>query len=300
MARSLLSLTQLRPGELRELLTRASLLNLGPAPQLSSSSAVPVLCASARPYARWAVEAGLSRLGLRASVFQPVEVDALGDGAAAGGTMGSTSCGIVLVGWTAERAVAFAAAAPVPVLAIESGAGDPLGALADLLVLERVAALPTHRICVVGDPSPRAIDASVALASLGASVAFAHPVGFAPDPERLTLVRERAAAAGGAVLDTTELIEGLRDASAVIVEPWPEGEAERFRPIAVQRHQLRVVRAGCGILHRQPERRGAELSASLLDDAAWWAPQQRALAPLAAAALVQSMFSPDPWRSVIG
>lgn len=300
MARSLLSLTQLRPGDLRELLARASLLHLGLAPQLSSSSAVPVLCASAKPYARWAVEAGLSRLGLRASVFQPPEVEALGDGVLAGSALGSTSSGVVLVGWTAEGAANFAANSPVPVLAVECGGGDPLGALADLLLLERAGSFTSHRICVVGDPSPRAIDASVALASLGATIAFAHPVGFAPDPERLTLVRDRAAAAGGAVLDTTELIEGLRDATAVIVEPWPEGESNRFRPLAVQRHQLRVVRAGCGLLHRQPERRGAELSASLLEDASWWAPQQRALAPLAAAALVQSLFSPDPWRSVIG
>lgn len=300
MPRALFSLSQLRPAELRELLARASLLSLGPAPQLVAKSAVPVLCALPSPYARWAIEAGLSRVGLRASVYGPAEVEALGDGSAAGTALGSTSCGVVLVGWSAERIAAFVANSLVPVLAVAGGAGDPLGALADLLVLERAGPFPSHRVCFVGDASPRSVDMAVGLASLGANINFAHPVGFALEPERLTLVRDRAAASGGAVLDTTEMIEGLRDASAVVVEPWPEGQEERFRPMAVQRHQLRVVRAGCGILHRQPERRGAELSSSLLDDASWWAPQQRALSPLAAAALVQSLFGADPWRAVIG
>ena len=42
-------------------------------------------------------------------------------------------------------------------------------------------------------------------------------------------------------------------------------QAARFQPFALHRHSLRRARGGCVVLHRAPERRGPELSASLAE-----------------------------------
>ena len=300
MPRSILTLSALGPAELADLELRAAMSAVGARFAGESRGRIVVLCAEARPYARVAVEVAAAGMGLSTLHVGADEVAALGDLGVAARTLGEHAPASVLVGFTAARAQAYAAATPGPVLVADGGSGDPVGALADLLALKALGPLAQHRLAVVGDASPRSLDLAVALATLGGSVAFAHPVGFAPDPERLTLVRERAALSGAAVLDTDSLIDGLRDATAVLVEPWPEGESERFRAFSLQRHQLRVVRAHAGILHRAPERRGPELSTTLADDPSWWAPTQRALAVPAAAALLSSLFQAGARRAVIG
>lgn len=300
MPRSILTLSALGPAELADLELRAAMSAVGARFAGETRGRVVVLSAEARPYGRLAVEVAAAGMGLSTVHLGVDEVAALGDVGVAARAIGEHAPASILVGWAAARASAYAAASPGPVLAVDGGAGDPVGALADLLTLKAALPLAQHRLVVVGDASARSLDLAVALATRGGSVAFAHPVGFAPDPERLTLVRERAALSGAAVLDTDSLIEGLRDATAVVVEPWPEGQVERFRPFTLQRHQLRVLKTGAGILHRAPERRGPELSATLADDPCWWAAAQRAQAAPAAAALLSSLFQAAARRSVIG
>ncbi len=300
MPRSFLSLSNLGNADLADLELRASMSAVGARFTGEARGALALLSAAPRPYARLAVESAASRMGLRTTAMGPDEVSALGAAAVAARAVGEHAPATVLLGWSAERAGAFVAASPGPVLVADGATGDPVGALADLLALRAAAPLASHRLAVLGDASPRALDLAVALATLGGSVAFVHPVGFAPDPERLTLVRERAASTGAAVLDTDSLIDGLRDATAVVVEPWPEGQAERFRAYTLQRHTLRVVKAGAGLLHRAPERRGPELSATLAEDPAWWAGVSRGLAVHAASALLSALFHPGSQRAVIG
>ena len=300
VSRTLLSLAAATPAELRELLARATL--VAHDQLIPLRSVAPLLCLSAapRPYGRIAVQSGAARVGLSVSSFGPDEVAALGDFGHAAATIGRSGPGVVLVGFSAEAATAFAAASPAPCLGVDGGAGCPLGALADLLVLERQGSLTAHRLVIVGDASPRALDLAAAVASLGGSVNFVHPVGYAPDPDRLTAVRERAASAGGAVLDTTELLDALRDATSVVVEPTPVEGAERFRPYSLARHHLRVCRPGFVLLHRAPESRGPEVSPSLIEDGSWSAAAQRQAESWAAAALLSWTLQPDRLRSVLG
>jgi ornithine carbamoyltransferase len=124
-------------------------------------------------------------------------------------------------------------------------------------------------------------------------------MGFAPDAEKVTLARERAASAGGAVLVTTELEEALLETDAVYVEPWPADHGDRFRPYAIQRHSLRHAHASVQVLHRFPERRGPELSASLAEEGGWLAMEQSRARADAFGALLWSMLRPDTMLSVI-
>lgn len=300
MSRSLLSLASLSPSELRELLARAALAEADGLRPLRAAVPLVALTAAERPYARLALQSGAGRLGLQVSNFAPAEVETLGEAAFAGATVGQHTPAVALLGWAQPALQAFASSCPVPCVGMDSASGCPVGALADLMVLGRRAPHASHRLAVVGDASPRALDLATALATLGGSVNLVHPVGFAPDAERLTLLRERAAAAGGAVLDTTELLDGLRDCTAVFAEAFPADAVERFRPFALARHHLRVSRPAPLLLHRAPERRGAELSATLAEEPGWSGPAQRGAESFAAAAVLSWILQPDRARSVLG
>ncbi len=246
------------------------------------------------------MEAGASLLGLRVTTYTPDEVARLGEPGAAGERLGALHAAILGARLPAATMAALAERSGAPVIEAGGPGGDPAGALADLLVVERaLGALDGRKLAWIGDATGLFHDVLVGGASLGLSVAIAHPVGFAPDMERVTWARERAALSRAAVLVTTELAEALHDASAVYVEPWPAGAEDRFRSYALQRHTLRPTRGGCVFLHSAPERRGGECSPSLLDDPGWLAMEQSRARADAWAAVLGWCLQPDPIRSVL-
>lgn len=267
---------------------------------LRSAASIALLCGEPAPYVRAAVDAGASLLGLRVVSYGPEEVARLGDLVVAGERLGGLHLAILACGLPAERMAALASRCVAPVVEAGGPGGDPAGALADLVVLERaLSGLDGRKLVWIGDASGLQHDLLVAGASVGLSVAVAHPVGFAPDLERVTWARERAAVTRAAITVTTDLVEALADASAIYVDPWPEEHADRFRGYGVQRHLLRRTRAGCVILHRAPERRGGELYSSLVEDPGWLAFEQARARADAWAALLAVLLRPDPLRHVL-
>lgn len=260
-----------------------------------------MLCGRAEPYTRAAVEAGASLIGLRVTTYDPAEVVALGELAQAGERLSTLHFGLVAVGLAEGETARLASRARVPVLNGGDPDGDPIAAVADLQVLQsRLGALQGRRLTWVGDAGGLLYDLLCAGAAHGLSVSVAHPVGFAPDAERVTWARDYAAETGAAIHVTHELGEAITDASVVYVDRWPEEHAERFRPYAVQRHTLRDARVGALVLHRSPERIGPELSASYAEEVAAVAVEQARARADAAAALLLAMLRPDPLCSVRG
>ncbi len=297
---SLLHLGALPLAALRDLRERAAGVRRGACARLDAVAPVALLCAEPVPYVRAAVEAGAAMAGLRVTTYGPDEVARLGDPLVAGERLGALHAAVLGAGLPAAALGAMSERSAAPVVDAGGPGGDPAGALADLLVLERaLGGLEGRKLAWVGDSSGLLSDLLVAGSSLGLSVAVAHPVGFAPDLERVTWARERAALTRAAVLVTTDLAEALQDAHAVYAEPWPEGEADRFRGYGVQRHVLRATRGGCLFLHRSPERRGAELSASLAEEPGWLAVEQARARADAWCALLGFLLQPDPLRSVL-
>jgi ornithine carbamoyltransferase len=267
---------------------------------LHAVAPIAVLCAEPAPYVRAAIEAGAALAGLRVVTYGPEEVARLGHPLVAGERLGAMHAALVGVGLPPAFLAALAERSPAPVIEGGGPGGDPAGALADLLVLERgLGGLDGLKLAWVGDSAGLLSDLLVAGCTLGLSVAVAHPVGFAPDLERVTWARERAAVTRAAVLVTTDLAEALHEANAVYAEPWPEGHEDRFRGYAVQRHVLRGVRGGCLYLHRRPEGRGAEVSASLAEEAGWVAGEQSRARADAWTAILVFVLQPDPLRSVL-
>ncbi len=297
---SLLHLGTANAATLRDLQGRAGALRRGEHTAVRTIAPVALLVGEPAPYVRAAVEAGAALLGLRVLTYGPDEVARLGDPGVAGERLGALHPAILGAGLPAEVLAAMADRSPSPVVDAGGAGGDPAGALADLLVLERaLGGLEGKKLAWVGDSCGLLHDLLVAGCTLGLSVSVAHPVGFAPDVERVTWARERAGLTRAAVHVTTDLAEAVQDAHAIYTDPCPEGAAERFRGYAVQRHVLRGARGGCVFLHRAPERRGAELSASFTEDTNWLALEQARTRAYAWAAVLGFLLQPDPLRSVL-
>lgn len=268
---------------------------------MSATGTLAVLIARPAPYARATVEAGAALLGLRVTTYGPEEVAALGELAQAGERLSTLHVGLVAVGFGPGQTAALASRARTPVLNGGDPEGNPIAALADLQVLQaRLGALAGRRLTWVGDASGLLYDLLCVGPAHGLSIAVAHPLGFAPDAERVTWARECAAETGAAIHVTHELTEAIADASVVYVDRWPEDHAERFRPYAVQRHTLRDARVGALVLHRCPEAMGPELSASYAEEVAAVAVDQTRARVDAVAALLLAMLRPDPLCSVRG
>ncbi|MFZ5476086.1 MAG: hypothetical protein ACOZNI_04870 [Myxococcota bacterium] len=297
---ALLHLGHVAPPALAELLARADAARRGAAPRLATASPVALVCAEPAPYLRAEVEAGAALLGLRVIVYGPAEARALGDAGVAGRRFGALHAAVLASGMPAAAMEQLAGGAACPVVEAGGAGGDPAGAIADLRVLtQALGGLASRKLAWVGDACGLLHDLMVAGAGQGLSVAVAHPIGYAPDAERVTWARERAAVTGASVHVGTELAEALADANAVYAEPWPDGAADRFRPYAVQRHALRGTRTGPVILHRAPERRGAELSPAIVEDLGWLAAEQSRARADAWAAILGWLLDPDPLRSVV-
>lgn len=299
MARSLLHLNALATPELRALVSAVASQQAPPA--LRSRGAIAVWCARPAPFVRAALRGGAALLGLDIALYTPDEVAVSGDARLAGARLSNVHPAIVGVGLPAGTLAQLAQGATVPVVNGGDPDGDPIGALADLAFYQRaLGGLEGRRLTWVGDSSGLLYDLLVGGGALGLSVAVAHPVGFAPVVERLTLARERAAESGAAVLVTTELAEAMVDASVVVVEPWPEEHVERFRPFLIQRHTLREAHPGALVVHRRPESRGPELSASFDEEVAAHAVAQHRARVYAAAVVLGWALRPDPLVSVVG
>lgn len=298
--RSLLHLQALPSVGIQRLLARTRAVSAGDLPRLSARAPIALLCGRPSPYVRAMVEGGAALLGLRVTTYGPAEVSTLGDATLAGARLSQVHPAILGVGLPSGTLAALAGGATVPVINAGDDTGDPIGALADLHLLgEWFGSLAGRRLTWVGDASGLLYDL-LGGCGLGLSVAVAHPVGFAPDPERVTWARERAAEAGALVLVTNEMVEAMADASVVYVETWPADHVDRFRSYAVQRHTLRDARGGAVVLHRRPEHRGAELSASFAEEIAAHAVRQQRARVDACAAVLASALRADPLVSVVG
>lgn len=299
--RSLLHLGNLPSARIRDLVAQSSALRFGAAPELRVRGTVALLCGDALPYARAVVEGGAALLGLRVAVYGPAEVEALGEGGLAGARLSQVHPLVIGVGLKPGLLAEIAAGSRVPVVNGGDAEADPVGAIADLALFERrFGGLAGRRLTWVGDANGLLYDLLVGGCAVGLHVAVAHPVGFAPDVERLTWARERAAETGSSVLVTTELAEAVVDSSVVYVDVWPPDHADRFRAFAVQRHTLRDARAGVLVAHRRPELRGAELSASFAEDVGALAIEQVRARAEACAAVLSATLRPDPLCSVLG
>jgi ornithine carbamoyltransferase len=268
-AEHLLRISDLRPGELTELLDLAAAMKRRPGHWRRSLRSQSVACYFTKPSTRTrvSVEAAVHRLGALPIMLRPDELQ-LGRGEPIEDTARvlSSYCAAIVIRTFAQADVeAVAAAASVPVVNALTDDHHPCQALADLLtVREHFGQLEDVAVAYIGDGNNVAHSLMEAGALAGMDIRVACPPGFEPDPA-IT-----AATGARVVYDPREAVEG---AHVVYTDVWVSmgDEAEQARRLAeLAPYQVTPVlmaqaAAGAVFLHCLPAHRGQEVAAEVID-----------------------------------
>jgi ornithine carbamoyltransferase len=265
----LLRISDLRPGELTELLDLAAAMKRRPAGWLASLGGHSIACYFTKPSTRTrvSIEAAAHRLGALPIMLRPDELQ-LGRGEPISDTARvlSSYCAAIVIRTFAQADVeAVAAASSVPVVNALTDDHHPCQALADLLTLrEHFGQLEDVAVAYVGDGNNVAHSLMEAGALAGMDIRVACPPGYEPDPAIVEATRTCV------LHDPREAVEG---AHAVYTDVWvsmgDEAEQQRrlaeLRPYQVTPALMAQAAPGAVFLHCLPAHRGQEVAAEVID-----------------------------------
>ncbi|MEM7516927.1 MAG: acetylornithine carbamoyltransferase, partial [Planctomycetota bacterium] len=177
---------------------------------------------------------------------------------------------------------AWAEAAEVPVINMESALWHPLQALADLVTLrEALGELKGKKLAIVWTRSPDAGRATVvhsllmAAARSGLDVRIAHPPGFELDAEVMSEAQTLAGQHAGASIRTTSREEAVEGAQVVYARSWPSLEDYGNDTLSASRRSrtqgwlvdenLMARGDDARLMHPMPVRRNLEVTDEVLD-----------------------------------
>ena len=280
MKRDLLTLADVTPEELEQLLTLAMDLKQrhkrGESMPLLAGKSLVLLFSKPSLRTRASFEVGMAHLGGHTSYFQDPEIvlgtrEPLKD---LGRVLSRYYDGIVIRTFAHASVVELAQAATIPVINGLTDMFHPCQILAALQTLhEHFGTLRGRRIAYVGDGNNVAHSWLLGAAQMGLSLTIACPRAYRP---AVTVVRRalRMAEATGAVLDIVEdPKQGVKGADAIYTDVWTsmgqEQEAavrrEVFRPYQVNAALLAEAPSHAVVMHCLPAHRGEEITDEVLE-----------------------------------
>jgi ornithine carbamoyltransferase len=278
MARNYLSVDDLSPSELNDVLELAVRVKREPAAygdRLASRS-VALIFEKPSTRTRLSFEVGVAELGAHPLVISSTELQ-LGRGETiedTGRVMSRYVDAIVLRTFEQERLELLASAATVPVVNSLSDFEHPCQALADVMtVRERLGDLAGRTLAYLGDGNNVAHSLLLAGAKSGMHVRVATPPGFEPIPQVVNRATEIAAETGGSVEVVHDPSEAAADADVLYTDVWAsmgqEAEADE-RALVFPAYQLnqKVVDVAADdvvVLHCLPAHRGQEITDEVID-----------------------------------
>jgi ornithine carbamoyltransferase len=278
MMRDYLSVDDLTPDELTELLDLAARIKADPGSFAGRLSGRNVALIFEKPSTRTRVsfEVAVERLGGHALVLSSMELQ-LGRGETiedTGRVLSRYVDAIVLRTFEQERLEVLAEAATVPVINSLSDFEHPCQALADLLtVQEWLGGRSGRTLTYLGDGNNVAHSLLLAGAKSGMTVRVAAPPGFEPIPLVVERAMEIAAQTGGSVRTGHDAIEEATGADVLYTDAWAsmgrEEEAEE-RALVFSNYQLNqklldTAAPGAIVLHCLPAHRGLEITDEVID-----------------------------------
>lgn len=168
----------------------------------------------------------------------------------------------------------LAAEAGIPVVNALTDDEHPCQALADLLALrEHFGRLEGLVLTFVGDGNNVYHSLALAGAILGLEVRLAHPSGYGPHPEMVTLAQQLAQAGGGRIVVGHDPLELVPGSDAVYTDVWVSmGQEEQsharvaaFRGYQVNDELMAVAGPEAVAMHCLPAHRGQEITSEVLD-----------------------------------
>jgi ornithine carbamoyltransferase len=275
--RDLLSIDDLDPGELDDLLDRAAKMKADRKPSKAlAGKTVAMVFEKPSTRTRISFEVGIAELGAHPLPLASAELQ-LGRGETiedTGRVLSRYVHGVVVRTFEQERLERLAEAASIPVINALSDLEHPCQALADLLTIREVKGkLKGCRLTYVGDGNNVAHSLLLAGALAGMDVVVATPPGYEPIPQIAKRAAEIAESTGGSVDVTTDAVAAVTGTDIVYTDVWAsmgqERESEERRLIFApyQVNQVLFARAADGaiVLHCLPAHRGEEITDEVID-----------------------------------
>jgi ornithine carbamoyltransferase len=278
MTRDYLSVDDLTPSELRDLLSLAADVKAEPAVYADRLVGKTIALIFEKPSTRTRVsfEVGVVQLGAHPLVLSSAELQ-LGRGETiedTGRVLSRYVDAIVLRTFEQERLEVLASAATVPIVNSLSDFEHPCQALADLFtVRERLGGPEGRTLAYVGDGNNVAHSLLLAGAKCGMTVRVATPPGFEPIPQVVHRAMEIAAETGGEVVVTPDAEEAVTGADVLYTDVWAsmgrEAEADErslvFLSYQLNEKLVELASERVIVLHCLPAHRGQEITAEVID-----------------------------------
>jgi ornithine carbamoyltransferase len=278
MERDYLSLDDLSPPELADLLTLSASVKAGPGAYADRLKGKSVALIFEKPSTRTRVsfEVAVTSMGGDAVVLSAAELQ-LGRGETiedTGRVLSRYVDAIVLRTFEQERLEVLAGAATIPVVNSLSDFEHPCQCLADLLtVIEHRGPLAAQTLTYLGDGNNVTHSLLLGGAKSGMRVRVSTPPGFEPIPQVVRRAEEIAAETGGAIELVHDPMEASTDADVLYTDVWAsmgrEDEADE-RALVFPAYQLnqKLVDAAKDdvlVLHCLPAHRGQEITDEVID-----------------------------------
>jgi ornithine carbamoyltransferase len=276
--RDFLSLDDLSPEELRDLLTAAHHAKRDPMRWRDRIAGKQVALIFEKPSTRTRVsfETAVETMGGHAIVLRGDELQ-LGRGETiedTGRVLSRYVDAIVIRTFGQDRLERLAQAASVPVVNALSDFSHPCQGVADLqTVEEKLDRLKGVVLAYIGDGNNVAHSLMFGGTKMGMDVRVACPDGFEPLPQVVDRCHEIAGETGGRVVVTHDVAEAAKGANVLYTDVWAsmgqEDEAQHrkqmFAPYQVNDDIVAAAADDAIVMHCLPAHRGEEITASVID-----------------------------------
>jgi len=277
MSRSVLTVRDLSPDEVAEILDRAMDAKRRESRQGSRLAGKTALLIFQKPSLRTRVsfELAVTNLGGRALYLSPPEVG-LGERETpedVGGVAGRYCDLIICRTFDQNNLDRLAASSGVPVVNALSDWEHPCQALADVLTIREHGGTAGRTLTYVGDGNNVARSLAIAAAGEGMHVRIASPSGYELDAESVAEATRRAQSSGGSMKTLSDPAEAVHGADVLYTDTWTsmgqELEAkkrlEEFTGYQVDARLVGGAAPGASVMHCLPAHRGEEITDEVLD-----------------------------------
>ncbi|MFP6570858.1 MAG: ornithine carbamoyltransferase [Dehalococcoidia bacterium] len=275
--RHFLSVTDLAPSEVREVIARGRALKAGEQSQALAGKSIAILFEKPSLRTKLSFEVGIHRLGGHPVYFSPEEVglgkrEPVEDVARVMSRMADAAIIRTFDHGILEQ---FSKAATIPVINALTDGEHPCQTLADLQTIEESkGSLNGVRVAYIGDGNNVAISLALGMASTGGHLTIASPDGYNLPETTVSDVSPLNEKSGGSLKLVSDPVDAVRDADIVYTDVWTsmgQEEETRIRLEAFKGYQVNPALldnapSGVRFMHDLPAHPGEEISDGLLTD----------------------------------
>ncbi|MDP2950665.1 MAG: ornithine carbamoyltransferase [Chloroflexota bacterium] len=274
--RDLLSIADLSPGEIRQVVDAALRLKNGGSAPILAGKTLALLFEKPSLRTRVSFDVAMRQLGGYALYLSPAEVG-LGEREPVKDVARVLSRQVDAVAartFKQETVEELARWADVPVINALSDGEHPCQALADLLTIyEKKGRWQGLTLCFVGDGNNVARSLMLGSAMVGMTFRIASPPGYGVPQALVDKARHLAAASGGAIVCTDSPQEAARGADVLYTDVWAsmgqEGEREKrrrdFAGYQVGPELVALAAPDAIVMHDLPAHRGEEIADEVIE-----------------------------------